>query len=33
MPLIEFLAFLVNKLGQKQLIGKLFSILLGYFTN
>jgi len=31
-PFIEFLAFLVEKLGQKQLIGKgLFSILLGGF--
>jgi len=33
-PLIEFLAFLVQKLGPKQLIGKgLFSILLGDFPN
>jgi len=33
-PLIEFLAFLVHKLGQKKLIGKgLFSILLGDFPN
>jgi len=31
-PLIEFLAILVQKLGQKQLIGKgPFSILLGDF--
>jgi len=32
--LIEFLAFLVQKLGQKKLIGKgLFSVLLGDFPN
>jgi len=33
-PLIEFLAFLVQKLSQKQLIGKgLLSILLGVLPN
>jgi len=33
-PFIEFLAFLVQELAKKQLIGKgLFSILLGDFPN